>query len=207
MEHETIKSDDCREYFRLNDEVLLDYARVDEAQVAALRERIFDRTVDRFTVAATFATSSRTMSRILSSFSSNQPDLARYLKQMDQKLNQLARLFVIEEMNATEHAVTRVNLSAGGLAFPSATEFTPGEMLQIRLALLPAMTGILAVGSVVYCERSPQSNGLPWQVAVKYEYIRESDRDLICSHMMSREAERLRLEREDGGEGPDREGA
>ncbi|MAT65161.1 MAG: hypothetical protein CMN57_05915 [Gammaproteobacteria bacterium] len=201
MEHETIKSNDCREYFRLDDEVLLDYARVDDAQIAALRERIFDRVVDRFTVAASFATSSRTMSRILSSFSAGQPDLARYLKMMDQKLNQLARLFVIEEMNAADHAVTRVNLSAGGMMFPSPTEFSPGDMLQLRLALLPAMTGILSVARVVYCERSAQGNGLPWQVAVEYVYIRESDRDLICSHMMSREAERLRERREQEQEG------
>ncbi|BAZ94989.1 hypothetical protein TspCOW1_32000 [Thiohalobacter sp. COW1] len=201
MEHETIKSDDRREYFRLDDEVLLDYARVDETQIAALRERIFDRIVDRFTVAATFATSSRTMSRILSSFSAGQPDLARYLKMMDQKLNQLARLFVIEEMNAGEHSVTQVNLSAGGLVFPSTTEFSPDDMLQLRLALLPAMTGILAIVRVIYCERSAQGNGLPWQVAVEYEYIRESDRDLIASHIMAREAERLRERREQEQEG------
>ena len=196
MEHESIKSEDRREYFRLDDEVLLDYTRVDEEQLAGLRERIYDRSVDRFRVAATFATSSRSMSRTLSGFSTSQPDLARYLKQLDQKLNQLARLFVIEEMNATEHAVIRVNLSAGGLVFPSATEFSPGDLLQIRLALLPAMTGILSVARVVYCERSTDSSGLPWQVAVEYHYIRESDRDLICSHMMSREAEQLREQRE-----------
>lgn len=201
MEHETIKSDDRREYFRLDDEVLLDYARVDETQIAALRERIFDRVVDRFTVAATFATSSRTMSRILSSFSAGQPDLARYLKMMDQKLNQLARLFVIEEMNAGEHSVTQVNLSAGGMVFPSTTEFSPDDKLQLRLALLPAMTGILAIVRVIYCERSAQGNGLPWQVAVEYEHIRESDRDLIASHIMAREAERLRERREQEQEG------
>ncbi|HSH28514.1 MAG TPA: PilZ domain-containing protein [Thiohalobacter sp.] len=200
-EHDTIKSDDRREYFRLDDEVLLDYARIDETQIAALRERIFDRVVDRFSVAATFATSSRTMSRILSSFSAGQPDLARYLKMMDQKLNQLARLFVIEEMNAGEHSVTQVNLSAGGVVFPSTTEFSPDDMLQLRLALLPAMTGILAIVRVIYCERSAQGNGLPWQVAVEYEHIRESDRDLIASHLMAREAERLRERREQEQEG------
>jgi hypothetical protein len=205
MEHESIKSEDRREYFRLDDDVLLDYARIDEAQLAGLRERIFDRVVDRFTVAATFATSSRTMARILSSFSANQPDLARYLKQMDQKLNQLARLFVIEEMNAGEHAVTRVNLSAGGLVFPSATEFSPDDLLELRLALLPAMTGILTVVRVVYCERSAHGNGLPWQVAVEYEYIRESDRDLIASHIMAREAEQLRERREQEQEGREEE--
>lgn len=196
MEHEKIKSEERREYFRLDDEVMLDYCRIDAEQAEVIRERITDRVADRFTVAATFATNSRTMSRILSGFSAGQPDLARYLKLMDQKLNHLARLFVMEEMNATAHDVTRVNLSAGGMVLPSATEFAPGDLLQLRFALLPSMTGILTVSRVVYCERSGLSNGLPWQVAVEYEHIRETDRDLICSHIIGREAEILRERRE-----------
>lgn len=202
MENKIDKCNERREFFRLDDDVMLDFCRIEDEEVDTIREKIADRVADRFTVAATFATNSRTMSRILSGFSAGQPDLARYLKLMDQKLNHLARLFVMEEMNASEHAVTRVNLSAGGMVLPSAVEFTPGDMLKLRFALLPSMTGMLTVSRVVYCERSSLNNGLPWQVAVEYVHINESDRDLICSHIMAREAEilRERREREQGEE-------
>ncbi|HHH45487.1 MAG TPA: PilZ domain-containing protein [Thiotrichales bacterium] len=189
-----------REFYRIDDFVLLEYERVDEEGVARVRETLADRVPDRFTVAASFETSSRAMSRMVSGFATRMPELARYLRQLDQKLNHLARLFVLEQMNPARHEPVRVNLSAGGLVFPSEREYGVDERLRVRLALLPEALGILAVARVVHCERLDVAIGdRPWQVAVEFEHIRESDRDLICSHIMHRDAE-LRRERREAEE-------
>jgi hypothetical protein len=194
-EKQTI-SEERREFYRLDDEVLLDYRRLPEAELEGVRERLADRVPDGFTVAATFQTNSRIMNRMLQGFSASSPELARYLKMMDQKLNHLARLFVMEEMDADAHERVTVNLSAGGMTFPSRQEFSPGDLLEMRVALMPNMVGLLIVARVVYCERSAMPSDYPWQVAVEYEVLRESDRDLLCSHIMARETELRRLERE-----------
>jgi len=192
-----------REYFRIEDQVLLEHRPISEAEIEPLRLRLADRIPDRFTVAANFATNSRTMNRILHGFSTRSPELARYLRMMDQKLNQLARLFVMEEMGLTVESALRVNLSAGGMVFPARSEIEPGTLLEMRFALLPEMIGVLAAARVVYCERAATGYpDHPWQVAVEYECIRETDRDLLCAHIMSRETEllRQRREQEDGEE-------
>lgn len=191
-----------REYFRIEDQVLLEHRPISEAELEPLRLRLADRIPDRFTVAANFATNSRTMNRILHGFSTRSPELARYLRMMDQKLNQLARLFVMEEMGLTVESALRVNLSAGGMVSPARSEIAPGTLLELRFALLPEMIGVLAAARVVYCERAATGHpDHPWQVAVEYECIRETDRDLLCAHIMSRETELLRQQREqEGGE-------
>lgn len=188
--------EDRREYFRIDDQVLLNLRPLEEAAMADIAERIHGRVPDRFTVAANFAVNSRAMSRLLHGFSANSPDAARYMKLMDQKLNQLARLFVAEEVGSGEYPRLNVNLSAGGLVFPAHQEFTTGQLLETRMVLYPSMTGILTVSRVVYCERlANQPGDIPWQVAVEYVHIRESDRDLLCSHIMNRETELLRDQR------------
>ena len=195
--NECTSSKERREYFRIDNEVIIDYEKIPAEQVELVRERLADRVPDGFTVAATFQTNSRTMNRMLQGFSASNPDLARYLKLMDQKLNHLARLFVMGEMEGQEHDRVQVNMSAGGMTFPSHTEFSEGDLLSLRFALMPEMMGILCVARVVYCERAAVgASDYPWQVAVEYDVIRETDRDLLCSHIMARETELRRLARE-----------
>ncbi len=201
MADEKTQSQERREYFRIDNEVIIDYEKIPADQVEAVRERLADRVPDGFTVAATFQTNSRAMNRMLQGFSAKNPDLARYLKLMDQKLNHLARLFVMGEMEAEEHQRVMVNMSAGGMTFPAQSEFNPGDLLSLRFALMPEMMGILCVARVIYCERAAVGNSdYPWQIAVEYDVIRETDRDLLCSHIMARETEMRRLAREQNGE-------
>lgn len=189
-------SEERREYFRIDDQVLLNLRPIVEADVAAVRERILDRVPDRFTVAANFAVNSRATARLLHGLASGSPDAARYMRLMDQKLNQLARLFVLDEVERGDYPLLNVNLSAGGLVFPSRHEFAAGELVEMRMVLYPDMVGILTVSRVIYCERfANQPGDFPWQIAVEYEHIRESDRDLLCSHIMVRETELLRQQR------------
>lgn len=186
-----------REYFRIEDRVVLDCRAIPEADLAALQERLEGRVPDRFSVAASFATSTRAMNRILNGLSGRSAELDRYLRMMDQKLNQLARLFIIEEMDMASRPVLDVNLSAGGLVFPSSDFYDSGQLLQLKLVLLPELLGILIGARVVYCDKAvPGSADYPWQVAVEYDCIRESDRDLLCSHIMARQTEQRRQQRE-----------
>ncbi|WJW74969.1 hypothetical protein QVG61_10735 [Thiohalobacter sp. IOR34] len=200
-EQEKRPCEERRRFFRVEDEAFISCRPIDEAELEGLKERVADRLPDRFTVAATFASNSRIMNRMLQGFAFNAPEMGRYLRMMDQKLNQLARLFVMESMADIDAEPRRINVSACGLVFPSATEYQPDDLLEFRLVLLPSMVGILMAARVVYCERSPMGGSHPWQVAISYEYIRENDRDLLCSHLLSKETEQRRRQREEEEEG------
>ncbi|MFA7387934.1 MAG: PilZ domain-containing protein [Thiohalobacteraceae bacterium] len=194
-----------RAFFRIDDQVLLGVRPVDAAEAAELagqiNERMTDRKVpDRFAVTTSFAVNSRAMARLLHGISTDSPDVARYLKMMDQKLNQLARLFVLDEVETGDYPQLEVNISAGGLVFPSRVAFAPESLLEARIVLLPNLTGILTVARVVYCDAAGEAGDLPWRVTIEYLHIRESDRDLLVSHIMLRETEMLRRQRGEGEE-------
>ena len=186
-----------REFFRISDQVVLDYRPIAEQEVEQLAHRIQAHSPDRFTTASSFAATSRQIAHHLHKVQTQSPELARCLQTIDQKLNTLAQLFVSEEMQAREQPSREVNLSGGGIAFTAHKDLPAGTLLEMRIVLLPSMLGILTVGKVVHCDRSAVGNAeFPWQVAVAYEHLRESDRELLVRHIMNKETRRLREERE-----------
>ena len=191
-------SDERREYFRIDDEVVLDYRLIDEDAVAPLVERIQARVPDRFTAASSFAATSRQMGQVMHKVQNQSPELARCLQAIDQKLNLLAQLFVTEEIHIDQQPTQAVNLSAGGIAFRSQQEIRTGSLLEMRIVLFPSLVGILNVSRVIHCERINDGNTqYSWQIAVAYEHLRESDRELLVRHIMTKETRRLRADRGD----------
>ena len=186
-------SDERREYFRIDDEVALDYRLISEDEVDRLQEKIQSRVLDRFSAASSFAATTRQMTHVMHKVQIESPELARCLQALDQKLNMVAQLFVSEEMQLNEQPAREVNLSAGGVAFRTQHEIDVDSLLELRMVLFPSLIGILTVSRVIHCERIDDDNRhFPWQVAVVYEHLRESDREHLVRHIMAKETRQLR---------------
>lgn len=187
-------SDERREFFRIQDEVALEYRVISEQEAEDVLLRIQDDRPDRFTAAASFAGTSRQMTHLLQNLSHKSPDLSMCLSTLDKKLNLLVQLLVAEEMDLQRNT-REVSLSAGGLAFNADRELKVGDLLETRLVLFPTVTGILAVSCVVSCERrSDVDGGLPWSVAVEYQHVRPADQDLLVKHVLNRQTEQRRAQ-------------
>ena len=179
--------EDRREYFRVDDSVVLDYRVISEQELPVLAEQLRGRP-SRFTAAAEFAASSRQMNRLLHKIRRLSPDLVRYLEAVDSKLNTLARLFLMEELDPPQQSARKVSLSAGGIGFCARKPLTAGDLVELRLVLLPSQTGVLSLGRVVYCE--PCSDGdaeFPHFVAIEFDRLREADRELLVRHLFGRQ--------------------
>jgi len=190
-------SEERREYFRIDDEVALDYRLISEAEAERLREKIQSRLVDRFTAASSFTATSRQMTHVIHKVHNQSPELARCLQMIDQKLNMIAQLFVSEEINLHEQPTREVNLSAGGIAFRVQQKIKIDKLLELRMVLFPSLVGVLTVSRVTQCERVDDGNlKFPWQIVVVYEHLRETDRELLVRHIMSKETQQLRSQRD-----------
>jgi len=188
--------DERREYFRIHDEIALDYRLINEDEANRLQEKIQSRQVDRFTAASSFAATTRQMTHVMHKVQTQSPELARCLQAMDQKLNMVAQLFVTEDMNLNEQPTREVNLSAGGVGFRARHELGIDSLLELRMVLFPTLLGILTVSRVIHCERVNDDNHhFPWQVAIVYEHMRESDREHLVRHIMAKETQQLRGDR------------
>lgn len=190
-------NDERREYFRIDDEIALDYRLIGEQELEQLVDRVQSHVPDKFTASSSFAATSRQMAHVMHKVQADSPELARCLQAIDQKLNMLAQLFVAEEINLHEQPTREVNISAGGLLFRAQHEIPAGSLIELRMVLFPSLAGILAASRVVHCDRVDDGNlQFPWQVAVEYEHLRERDRELLVRHTISKQTTQLRSKRE-----------
>jgi hypothetical protein len=185
--HPSIASKERREFLRVEEQVVLNYRVVTEEEAAAVAARLNAPCPDRFTVAARFESSTTGMAHLLHGLAGRLPEVAACVRVLDQKLNDLARLLLVQETDCSSEPPRLASLSAGGLAFGSREQLAEGDLLELKLVLPGAMIGILTVARVVHVEHLPGAGftgGYPWWVGVQYLHIRESDRDLLVKHVM-----------------------
>ncbi|HEC12042.1 MAG TPA: PilZ domain-containing protein [Acidiferrobacteraceae bacterium] len=191
---ETQSAADRRNFFRVNDNVMLRYRRLspDEDEEAASDQAYKQQQeIDQFVLAARFSSTTQEMRPLLSTIENRSPEVAKYLWAIDKKLNQMAQIFMMQELQHGGNHIRDVSLGAGGIAFTLDELLPAGAPLEIRLVLVSSMVGVKAQGKVVRSEQEINSEHRYW-VAVEFTDIREQDRDLLVRHMLGRQLQERR---------------
>ena len=175
-----------RNYLRLRDEVILRYRVVPSAEDGRGE---CCQGVDRFTLAAGFLAKTQSLRPLWQSIRNQSPEVANYLAALDEKLNQIAQLFMLQELEGETAPCREVSLGAGGIGFDTAQPLNLGAVLEVRLVLPASLLGLMALARVVRCE--PAEDGTYW-TAVEFTEIREEDRDLLVRHLLSKQLEARR---------------
>lgn len=192
----TDRNSERRNYFRVDDEVILQYRQVLEDAARASSRSEEGAPADGFNLGSRFAALSQGLIPLMRTIKSESATTARYLAAIDKKLDILAQVLLKQELAEADNLIRKVNLGAGGIAFISKNLLETGSFLELRMILLPEMIGLTIFGQVVVsglCESD--SPGLQYRTAVEFVELHESDRDLIVSHVRRREQEVLRKER------------
>lgn len=189
-------TDERREFFRIDDSIQVSYNVVDAETVPVdIDERMQH---ERFSVMTRLQAISQQLSAAFHRIEQRDPDVADYLKALDEKINVLGQSFLADEQELLGQAPRSVNLSAGGLAMDAPEALAVGDRVEIKLLLLPSYTGVLAYGEVVGVEPAEQpDDGYPYHVRINFTLIRGSDQDALIRHILRRQGEMLRQRREE----------
>jgi hypothetical protein len=188
-------SDERREFFRIDDAIQVSY-RVIEATDMPLDINDQRMQNDRFTVITRLQAISQHLSTAYHRIEQRDPDVADYLKALDEKIDLLGRSFLLAEDDLLGQPSQSVNLSAGGLAMDTAAPLRVGDLVEIKLLLLPSYSGVLAFGEVVGVEASQDGDAAyPHHARINFTLIRDSDQDALIRHIMRRQSEMLRRRR------------
>jgi hypothetical protein len=184
-------ADERRAFFRIDDSIRVSYRVIEaDAVPADIEEQVQN---DRFSVMTRLQAISQHLSAAFHRIEQRDPDVADYLKALDEKINLLGQSFLAEEKALLGEPSRSVNLSAGGLAMDVAEQLAVGERVEIKLLLLPSYIGVLAFGEVVGVEDSPKPEaGYPYHVRINFTLIRSVDQDALIRHIMRRQGEMLR---------------
>lgn len=190
------RADERREFFRIDDSIRVSHRVIDPESVPADVDQLAQD--GGFGVMTRLQAISQHLSSSLHRIEQRDPDVAGYLKALDEKISLLGQSFLAQEKDLLGQPSQSVNLSAGGLAMDVAEQLAVGDRVEIKLLLLPSYTGILAYGEVVAADANPQPDeGYPYHVRINFTLIRNVDQEALIRHIIRRQGEMLRRRREE----------
>lgn len=187
--------DERRRFFRIEDLVHLTFRVIDDAELAYKADLLEKGLVEQFMINSSLAAVTADMAATLRKIEVNDPDVAQYLKSLDQKIDMIGRAFMVDEVNAQDNKASAVNLSASGIAFHHEKQIQEGTNLEIKMMLMPSNAGILTYGKVISNEAVEGADGSDYQVRVDFTHLREEDRDLLIRHVIRKQGDMLRERR------------
>jgi len=197
MSRETLPKprDERREYFRIDDSILVSWRLIGAPEKRQGDAGLEELAEGSFTIITRLQAVSRHLSVSLHRIEQRDPDIADYLKALDEKITLVAQNFLADEVGMTGQVAKSVNLSAGGLALDSRESLAVGDQVEIKLLLLPSYTGVVALGEVIRVAQDTETPDHPYRLHINFTHIRDSDRDALIGHILRRQGEMLRRER------------
>ena len=185
-----------REFFRIDDAIALSFQMVAPGSLPKKLERQEKGLDSEFTIMSNLSVISQEMSGVLRKIEGKSPDIAHYLKSLDQKIDLLGKAFLTWTNEMADQPASAVNLSASGMAFNAPEPIELGTLLELKI-LLPFFTGLILYAEVVACENlsSEEDEETIYQTRVNFLHLRERDRDVLIRHVLQRQSEYLRKQR------------
>lgn len=193
---------DRRSFFRVDDTVRLSVRRVPAEELGARLDRLDHDLAGNFTVMSSLAAITAQMTIGLRRIENRDPDLAAYLRAIDQKIEVIGRAFIAQEPELAAEKAVPANLSAGGMCAGVDELYEPGTPVEIRMLLFPSFTGLMIYGTVVGSSPAIDGPGTARYrhlARIEFTHIRESDRELLIRHLLRRQSAQLRGQHEEEG--------
>ena len=196
---QTRKSEERRNYFRIDDVAILHYRVVSDDDYGSGQRNDEHPLIDKLTLKARFDSISRELSPLYRTIEAANPEIARYLSSIEKKLNLLSEYYVDMAMGELGTSPQKVNLGAGGVSFISSSPILPGSLMELRIVLLPEHYGVFTYARVVNCVRNgdDENEKNSYKVSVEYERMSDDVRDKITRHVLNKEQQSISKDRND----------
>lgn len=173
---------DRRDYFRIRDNVSLEYRSVDTQTANSTEPSTLFPQSATLSLFAEFRRIDKEADQLLFGISEQNRQIAEYLSCINRKVDLLTQQFIAERNDSGADQVTQVNLSEGGIAFDSAKPLYKGSYIALKLLFLPAYVGLTVFAQIIRCESAGENKG--YKVAAKFHRIDEQQRQLLSKQIM-----------------------
>jgi len=179
-----------RNAFRVDDNILLSLRLIPDDQIQEVLKKYPENNAE-LQLLNNFSDSSKVLIDQFALVRRRYPEVAKYLKILDDKINTLARrqfsaCSTIPDLNWQE-----VNISASGLRFNYDKQLNIDSYLELRLQLSQISNYILAYGKIVRCEVDGEVED-SFTIGVEFAEISLEDREAIHTHVRGKEIRLIR---------------
>lgn len=169
---------DRREYFRVEDQVILRYCSVPPEAIGNMpAERHFDNS-EMFALLRELRQIDQEHNNVLRGLTEQNRELGAYLKSINRKIDLVANALATVSHGQQQQLAQRVSISEAGIAFSSDSNLASGQFLALELILLPSHTGLALYGEVVEIRNEKGFT------VISFVRMRESDRQILARHIM-----------------------
>ncbi len=185
---------DRREFFRINDTVVVDFKVIESENVLNVARRIAHATDDdEGNEKAQLRAIQNAFSHLVDQINHNDREVARALRMLDDKINLISQSIQRYHNPVDPTDLTEANLSGGGIAFMVAEPVEIRGHVELHIQLLPTATTVHALATVISCEKilsaAPEK---PYHLRMVFTHMDEQDRNQLVKHTLNRQAEILR---------------
>ena len=169
-----------RRYFRIDDIVGLKTEIVDSKSIDHKLDQFWNDKHD-FSLRNDFNFKLDQHIADLNKISTKMPELGRYLTVLQEQIDLITDKVLSGEDNFAAKE-TPVSLSAQGISFETSEPVTRDEIVELHIRLIPTHQKIVVFSKVITCTHSDRKKGL-YTIALDFEHIHESDRELLVKHV------------------------
>lgn len=186
-----------REFFRIDDDIYLDYQILSEdVYQERLGAPVQEPAQEVDNVGLQLHALTTQAGTILSQIRKRDPEVGQYLALLDRKIELISRALLGSQISGTLTPNTHANLSGGGVAFDTMNGLKADTKLELKLLLFPSHIFVHCLGRVVYCSHNDKSMGHPYRVGVAFTRISEIARDALVRHTLELQSAQLRRARD-----------
>lgn len=184
---------DRREFFRINDRMVVSVHPITAAQAEAAGQETVDSITEPPSLSQQLLSMQKSFNILTDHIGHIDRDIAKALRMLDDKLNLLAQSVQQLHTPINLEVAIEVNLSAGGLALIIDSYFEPRSTLEVKMQLLPSGLPIHAITKVISCQPvNDATTGDRFYLRMAFIQMDETDRNILVKHILNRQAEELR---------------
>ena len=184
--------EDRRRFFRLDDEVVLDFETLSREDISAWKDSHQQHKDE-------LSQLEQDIGNHINQLKAQNPAIARLLELFNQKINLLGASHLPgtakRDLSATE-ARTRINLSACGMAFYTHESVNKDDHLLLHMQLKPSNAELSLTGKIVSVEQS-RTDEEPNLVRIDFSDLKEAEQEVLIQHLFQLQNRHLKLRSED----------
>jgi hypothetical protein len=189
--NDRVRSAERRQYYRINDVVLLRYEIMPDAAGDEGTGQGIETGSLEISSSHLLAEIDRELNNTINIVWREHPAVAQALGLLNRKISIVAaRAFDYEESAVRSYDDTRVNMSGCGIAFEARDEISPGTRLRLNMILSPSQVNLSITGTVVSCEKRLTSSATPCWIRVNFDDDLQAQEQLI-QHVVQKQGAQL----------------
>jgi len=186
----TLDEEERREYYRIEDSVALEINLL--SGPGAVDEHAHRGTSALFDLLSELHVSEFESQHLLRQLDERDRTLNSFLKALSKRIDLLGQV-VAQTVLGKLGKPQKVIMSEGGLQFETPQPFHAGDLLSIKMVLMPQASGMMLRARVTSCQALTIGD---FEVGTEFIDLPDAQRQLLARHILQRQAQQRRLARE-----------